>query len=307
MKKLKLLSVLVVSGIVFLTSCAKDRAVGPAGADGAVGTNGTNGSVITAADQAAYDAASALNGGLFYNKFWVNKDDGTTPATANATVTANAEFFRCKSCHGWDLLGSNGYYISRGPTATRPNVAPTNLNSFAATHNITELFNAVKHEGGRQKMSSDKALNSAMPDYSSLMTDSQIWDIVKFLKEGRINFDLIYELKTTGTYPSSTAVTDMYGNTLTGYVMNNVGLAGDIVVGKAYYTSKCSSCHGADGKQIPAFPVGKLGRTKNAEMLHIAKYGVPGQSMWLTRTYNMTQTDMINLSKALSDTLTFPN
>ncbi|MBI2281627.1 MAG: c-type cytochrome [Bacteroidetes bacterium] len=314
MKKLKLLSILMVIGMMFLISCTKEGEVGPAGADGIAGTNGTNGTngvAISAADQAAYDAASALRGGLYYNKFYVDATTGANLATVDPIVTSNADFFRCKSCHGWDLLGSNGQYISRGPTATRPNIAPNNLNVYAATHDIKQIFDAVKHSGGRQKTSTDKSLNSNMPDYSLLMTDAQVWDIVKFLKEGRINYDKMYELKTTGTYPSSTSVTDMYGNTLTGYVLNNVGnvagTTGDAVAGKAYYDAKCAVCHGTDGKDLASFPVGLLGRTKNAEMLHIVKYGLPGKSMWSTINYNITETEMINLNKALSDTLVFPN
>ncbi len=308
MKKLRLsVATLLAIGIVAVsaTGCKKESGpVGPAGSagtngtNGTDGTNGTNGVIISPADQTAYDAASANNGGLYYNKFWLNPADGTTLAGTDATITSNADFFRCKSCHGWDLLGTNGYYISRGPTGTRPNVAPNNLNFFAQTRNIKEVFDAVKHSGGRLKGLPVKSLNSNMPDYSLLMTDVQIWDIVKYLKEGRINSDKMYDLKTTGTYPTGS------------YVMDNLGKNGDATAGATYFSSKCASCHGATGTlQIPGTStIGYLARNKSAEMNHLVKFGLPGQTMFSASfVHNITETEMVNMNKALADTTNFPD
>lgn len=316
MKKLNYFMALATIGILlFAFSCKKEGPIGPAGTNGTNGTNGIagangtdgkDGSVVSAADQASYNAANANNGGLYYNKFWVNPSDGATPATVNTFITGNADFFRCKSCHGWDLLGLNGQYISRGSTATRPNIAPNNLNAYAETHNIKQIFDAVKHTGGRSEglgktegTGSVNSLNSTMPDYGLLMTDAQIWDIVKFLKEKRINSDKFYDLKTTGIYPTGT------------YVLENLGKNGNATAGKTYYTSECSRCHGADGKlNIPSAkePIGYLARNKAAEMNHLIRFGLPGKSMFSgSFVHTVTDAELLNLNKALADTVAFPN
>lgn len=301
MKKLKFsIATLFAIGIVAITSTGCKKEAGPEGPAGPVGTNGTNGTnaaVISPADQAAYDAASVNNGGLYYNKFWLNPTDGTTLTGTDANITSNADFFRCKSCHGWDLLGSNGYYISRGPTGTRPNVAPNNLNVYASTRNIKEVFDAVKHAGGRLKVLSGKSLNSNMPDYSLLMTDTQIWDIVKFLKEGRIKSDNFYDLKTTGTYPTGT------------YVLNNMGKNGNATTGAAYFSTNCAGCHGPSGLLMtPGASIGNTARNKAGEMNHLIKYGLPGQSMFSgSFVHTISEIEMLDLNKALSDTTSFPN
>lgn len=299
---------IVVMAVITISSCTKEGPAGPAGADGTNGTNGTagtngtngiNGVVIASADQAAYNAADANAGGLYYNKFWVSPTTGATLTTADTAVTNHADFFRCKACHGWDLLGSNGYYISRGPTATRPNVAPNNLNSFAETHNIKEIFDAVKHSGGRQKISNNKSLNSSMPDYGTLMSDAQVWDIVKYLKTARINTDLLYDLKTTGTYPTGS------------YSITNLGKNGDAAAGDAYWTAKCASCHAADGTSnnpAPGETIGFLARNKTGEMNHLVKFGLPDQSMFGgSFVHTITQTEMLNLNKALANTTKYIN
>ncbi len=288
----------VAGGLLFTTSCAKDGATGldgAKGADGTNGTNGTNGSNVTAADQAAYDAANGVTGGKYFNQFY-HADLGLGITDPN--ITSNGEFFRCKSCHGWDLLGNKGSYANRAGTATRPNVASTDLRAYAAIQNIRTVFDAVKHTGGRTKMATgnNKSLNDNHPDYGVILSDANIWDIVKFLKEEAINTYNLYDITVTGIYPTATIT------------YSNMGKDGNATSGDAYYTSNCSGCHGATGTTISlgGSTLGKFVRSKNNETQHKVKFGQLGTSM-TTGFGSVTEADMKDLYKALADTLVYPN
>lgn len=304
MKKLKLLSILVISGVVFLTSCAKDGAVGPIGADGAAGSNGTNGSLVTAADQAAYDAADMYKGGLAFNVFYLPETGFPQPVDTLYTASATKAFFQCTACHGRDLLGRFGNYINRAPSATRPEVASHDLRAYGLNHNIREIFNAVKNTGGRSEGTLKTSLDARHPDYGKIMTDAFIWNIVKFLKEGTVNNDAFYNLTTTGTYPTGTST------------YTNVGKNGDVAAGTAYYNANCKSCHGTTGNN-GAFSVymshgaGYYMRNEPYFMFFQLKYGrynaTHPEMLTINSVGNITQQEGVNLYKAMSDTIAFPN
>ena len=119
------------------------------------------------------------------------------------------------------------------------------------------------------------------------------------LKEARINSDHFYDLQTTGTYPTGT------------YVIKNLGKNGNATNGAAYYASNCASCHGATGLDnipSPTETIGWLARNKTAEMNHLVKFGLPGENMFGgSFVHNITATEMLDLNKALADTINFPN
>lgn len=261
---------------------------------------------LTTLDDAAYDAASACNGGLMYNKFWVSESGWSLPSGADYTVadiTDYSNFYRCKQCHGWDYRANEGYYIDRAPNAGRPSVSGANLWEHAAEHNPRELFDQIKNPGGRKV---DPALTSdgtngkgdAMPDWGLILTDAQIWDLVKFLKEGMIDPTTLYDLSTSGTYPSGSKT------------ISNIGTDGDAVAGNAYYQTNCSSCHTSNGTTIPGMTetVGWFLRDEPHEIQHLVKYGMPGEPM-MTQSFvcNITATEMKNLYKALADPVAFPD
>ncbi|PJA09644.1 MAG: hypothetical protein COX70_01270, partial [Flavobacteriales bacterium CG_4_10_14_0_2_um_filter_32_8] len=300
MKKLKLLSMIAVAGgLFFMTSCAKDGADGLAGANGAdgpTGPAGANGSIVTSADQAAYDAANGITGGKYYDNF-ASSSLGL-PASSDPNITGNLDFFRCKQCHGWDLIGNKGAYVNRAPSATRPSVAPNNVRSFALNHNIREIFDAIKNTGGRNKMSNgnNKSLNDDHPDFGLILTDANIWDIVKFLKVEAYNTYNLYDIIVTGTYPTGSRV------------FTNVGKDGVAATGNAYFASNCAGCHGATGTAIQLDGggnyIGDFLRDKPFETQHKIKFGQLGAAMGGFPT--ATEMDAKNLFKAGQDTLAFP-
>lgn len=252
----------------------------------------------------AYEAASVSKGGIMYDKFWATEAEFNQNHSAIATLNAKPDFFRCKQCHGWDLLGTNGAYISRGPKTTRPNISSVNLLNVAQNKTYKELFEAMKKTAGRRDISYDlstydPATNSTegdkMPNYTQLLTDSQIWDIVKFLKEGVIPVAELYDFTISGTYPTGTIA------------YSNIGKNGNEAAGLTYYQNKCQACHGSDGKTLTleGLSLGKFLRSKPNEVQHKIKFGQLGTSM--TGQFTITNAQMKDLYKALANATTFPD
>ncbi len=237
--------VLLIGASSYLTSCKKDE---------------------TSADQVAYDAADGLQGARLYDH--VINYQREAGKTVDAAIIAKPDFFRCKSCHGWDLLGQKGVLINKPGSATYPVVAAGNLYTYAKAHSIREVFDAVKHAGGRH-FTSPVVINDAMPNYGEFLTDAQIWNLTKFLKETAHNVSDFYDMTTTGNYPTGTRV------------FSNIGKGGNAANGQVVYDAKCKSCHGADGTTInvycknPRLVIGVMLREDPHEIQHKSIWGMP--------------------------------
>jgi mono/diheme cytochrome c family protein len=289
----------IVGVIFFIASCTKEGPEGPAGANG---TDGTDANAVSAADQAAYNSADGTIGARAYDHL-ISEYNIT-----DASIKDYPNFFRCKQCHGWDLRGSLGAYINRAPNSSRPAVAANDLYVYAKSHNVKQIFDAVKHTGGRNKMSStDRSYNASMPDYGLILTDAQVWQIVKFLKNDAHNYADFYDMNTTGIYPTGTVT------------FLNIGKGGDKAAGQLVYNSKCKSCHGADGKQIDVYCQGEfMGgfcRSNPHELQHKAKWGMPNDIDHPSCSFagsmdafpTITNQDIRNIMTLGQDTLIFPN
>jgi cytochrome c len=254
-----------------------------------------------ALDQAAYDNADAIRGGQFYDKFW-NADGFDAPADPSvklADITDYGNFYRCKQCHGWDQKARVGWYINRAPKTNRPNVAPVGLIGVKSDE-IRELFDELTGGGAaidpaRTADGTDTSLGGdEMPDYSKIFTDDQVWDLVKFLKEGALDTEQLYDLATSGTYPTGTKT------------LNNLGKNGSASAGDTFFANNCASCHGTDGKQIQleGKSLGDFVRGGPHESQHKIKNGHPGSIM--NGLPDATLTDVKNLLKALADETKYP-
>jgi len=288
MKKMNLFFLVILIFAVVFTSCKKDDTDDPVDDW-----------------QAAYNSAVLSTGGIMYDKFWSTESGFDQNNVHLATLAAYSNFFRCKQCHGWDGLGSNGAYISRAPKTSRPNVSSIELYHWAKTKTGKEIFDALKQTAGRRDISHDlstydPANNSTegdkMPNLTQLLTDAQIWNIVKFLKAGMFDVTELYDATYTGSYPTGSMT------------ITNVGRDGDAASGNAYYTSaNCIVCHGVDGTtlDLEGKTLGKFVRTKGNEVQHKVKYGQLGSSM--TGQFDITLVMMKDLYKACADTNAFPN
>lgn len=257
-----------------------------------------------------YDKADAVKGGILYDKFWATEANyDVSDAAKISHLNRYADFYRCKQCHAWDLMGTEGSYNSRGPRAStttaagRPNIANSLVQSRAKS--AQQLFDNIKSGTNRRSISdsigvteynptTNSSVGDKMPNYGALLTDAQIWDLVKFLKEGAIDVTTLYDGTYTGTYPTGKAS------------YSNLGKDGNASSGKTFYSSNCASCHGTTGTSIlmESMTVGKFTRSKAYEVQHKVKFGQLGSSMKATK---VTNTEMKDLYKALADTVAFPN
>ncbi len=235
-------------------SCTKEGPAGPAG---------KNGAAVSAEDQAAFDGADGSIGARLYDHPLNEAMDQDANVSFDASMIDYPNFFRCKSCHGWDLRGQKGVLIGKAPSATYPTAVDVDLYAWAKRHNIREVFEAVKNIGGRNS----KSYNSLMPDYSPILTDAQIWDIVKFLKNVAHNVMDFYDMKTTGVYPTGTVA------------FSDIGKGGNAANGLAVYNTNCAGCHGADGTSINIYCqgeyLGDMFRDDPHEIQHKAIWGMP--------------------------------
>lgn len=252
----------------------------------------------------AYKNALMSNGGIMYDKFWSTESTFDQNNTYLSTLSEFSNFFRCKQCHGWDGLGNQGAYISRSPKTTRPNVTGINLFELGQTESPQLLFDVLKKTANRRDISEDlttydpetnNITGDKMPNLNQLLTDKQIWDLVKFMKEGMFDVSDLYDASYTGSYPNGSMV------------ISNVGKDGDASKGTAYYTSNCVSCHGVDGTTLTLEDktLGKFTRTKANEVQHKIRYGQLGSSM--TGKFNITLSEMKDLYKSLANEIDFPD
>ncbi len=256
-----------------------------------------------------YATANGGHGGILYDKFW-SAEAGHNAADPNiATYSAYADFFRCKQCHGWDLLGQGGSYINRAPRTNRPNVSAMNLRVVAAGLSPQELFDALKSGAGaaRRTVTADLStydpetnatVGDQMPNLSEILSDQEIWDIVRYLKEEAIDVALLYDAVYAGAYPTGTAT------------YSNIGRDGNAASGAAYFAAHCASCHGSDGTFIEVEDFNTVGaflRNKPNEVHHKVKFGQLGSDPQMVGTFDIQDGEMKNLYKALTDTVAFPN
>jgi len=289
MKTIKLLAAIFIFAITFTSCTFDDEKIDPA--------------------TEAYNKADHINGGIMYDKFWATESDFDQANPVKATINAKADFFRCKQCHGWDGLGNAGSYINRNANANRPNIASGNIYAMGQSKTAQELFDGFKKTAGRRDISFDlttynpttnKTEGDKMPNLNQLLTDAQIWDLVKFMKEGMMDVSQLYDATYTGVYPTGSMA------------ISNVGKNGDAVKGKNYYNSNCAACHGANGTTlngtshvIEGMTIGQFTRKKANEVQHKVHYGQLGSPM--QGEFDITVSQMKDLYKALANETDFPN
>ena len=197
MKKLLVISLMALIILVAFGGCNKEDEV-----------------INPPTDQVEYTNSNGIKGGIMYDKFW-STEAGYNQSDPNITkFNSFADFFRCKQCHGWDYLGNADSYINRGPRTNRPNVASENIYQIAKTKTPQELFNALKKSEGRRDISYDLSTynpttnnveGDKMPNLSQILSDAQIWEIMKYLKTEALDVTQLYDAIFTGTYPTGSA------------------------------------------------------------------------------------------------------
>lgn len=206
-------------------------------------------------DQIAYDAADGVNGARLYDHVLDYK------SIKDADMRAHSDFFRCKVCHAWDLKGQDGVGHGQKETATKPASADVMLvTDVRVNDDIRTIFDHIMNKGGRKS----GTYNSTMPDYSEMLTEKDVWDLVKFIKETAHETDDFY-----------TTTINADGS----HSFSNIGKNGNAAAGLATYQAKCQSCHGADGSKINIYCkgewLGDMFRNDPHEIQHKAVWGMP--------------------------------
>ncbi|MEK7719105.1 MAG: c-type cytochrome [Bacteroidota bacterium] len=290
MKNFKsLFLILVVAVSMISVSCKRDTTIDPA-----------------TTDALSFANASAAKGGMLFDKFWAIETGYDQTSTNIAAFNAKSDFYRCKQCHAWDLLGNSGSYIGRAPKTNRPRVAGVSLMEVRLNDSPRNIFDEIKGTTGKRSISFnlatyDPATNAVegdkMPDLSTLLTDAQIWDLVKFIKEGAFDVSKLYDAIYTGTYPTGKAV------------FSNIGKDGNATTGDAYFAARCVPCHGADGTKLhnldgAGYSLGSFLRNKPNETQHKVKFGLLGTPM---TAFGTSEQEMKDLYKALTNNVKYPD
>jgi thiosulfate dehydrogenase len=146
----------------------------------------------------AEEVSSIARGGLLYDKWFkvigFDKPKETHPAwpASNTKKKGNATH-RCKSCHGWDLMGKDGSYAS-GSYKT----GIKGLRSFEGASN-TRVIAAMK---------------DSTHGYAGKMSEQDFSDLANFVTKGQVNMDQIIDRKTKLAKSGNAARGAAYFNTV---------------------------------------------------------------------------------------------
>lgn len=312
MRRLGALAVLA-SLTMFACSDGETGPAGPAGPSGSqgpagpAGPAGQDGMDFPGPVPAAYTAADGIAGGAAYSKWWTDGASASGPQLTPPTTDAPADFYRCKACHAWDGLGNAASYANRtgqsSLAAGRPDVSSVNLRSATRARTYQALHDLIAHEGAR----GIDARDNTHPDYTTVLTSEQIWNLVKFMREEWVNPSDLYDVEVTGPqmYVDYSQVPPvLMAPTVT---FSNVGAKGNVTRGKSVYNTKCRGCHGTDGTQldIGGNSLGQLVRTKPHEVWFKAKFGEDGTGMMPGLVTSLQ--DLQDLYAALADAADYPD
>ncbi len=291
----QLLLTIVGATPILMAACTGDTGpTGPAGETGGAGTAGDPCSVVDNGDgtftmtcpgsdpisfgsdeePTAYTSAELVRGGQLYEKFWAVAGAGADEPTTDhplypsfGTQTAGTTW-RCKECHGWDYIGRDGAY-SDGSHYT--GIAGL----FPASESVWSAFLTISQDHG----------------YSTLgLADDDIWDLVKFYREGMIDIDT-----------AVSAEGDFLGSASSGEALYNAGVTGFDSSGIAS-NAPCANCHGSDGTNdnpgggsgFEEFP-GLIANENPSEFLHKVRFGHAGSSMPSIVEINASLQDAVDM------------
>ena len=213
--------------------------------------------------------ADLVKGGLPYDKWWVaagtDEPEGTNPiypteqnAIYKDPPRSGPDTWRCKECHGWDYLGVDGFYGA--PSSHFTNIEGVLQVSDVVIqsrndgdHSPDELFGIIKF-----------GIPLLMTAYEGLLSDQEIWDLVKFLYDGMIDNRLIVDYSSPD--------------------MNQVIEPFNLEIGEMIFNDVCAGCHGVDGEGLEAFgtdgiSLNTVALANPVEFMHKIRMGQPGTSM----------------------------
>ena len=154
--------------------------------------------VLFSPNSYAEEDSSIARGGQLYDKWFkvigADKPQDTHPAwpASNTKKKGNATH-RCKSCHGWDMMGKDGAYAS-GSYKTG--------------------IKGLRHLEGKSNAIVIAAMKDTTHGYDGKMSDQDFEDLANFVTKGQINMDKIIDRKTKLALGGNVDQGEAYYNTV---------------------------------------------------------------------------------------------
>ena len=273
------------------------------------------------ADCSPNHACIAL-GGLAYDS-WHKSDAGGSGLPPDEP---DADYTRCKACHGWDQLATDGGYVRRNRNAGRANAGyedpnncdlpGANLLTCTRSRNISTdatfgRGSSIEIPAGGRTWAEGSAvfdmvdpnwgegaiLGNRHPDLSAANPGGpkaqQLSCLTAFLNAHEARVDQVFS--AIETMPADGEPLVIYTPVATA----------DATAGEAYYDTNCSGCHGDPSDDSTAATdhtpgtggiIGYLNQDgKFSEFMHKMHWGIPNTSMSRAATGDPTTADVANV------------
>jgi len=258
---------------------------------------------------------------------WTTADAG---GSGMPSGESDSDYLRCKSCHGWDRLGTDGGYTRRAREAGQPNagagdgdattrnISPGlgNSGNYTAADILHEHIGRSYSEGSgswiplnpnhtasnKTDHSQGYTLGNQHPDFAAggtnagdtVLTQEQAECLAEFINFGDSD---------PGTY-------FMDVNTRMDPVLYTINTGGSGAAGKIYYDRICLACHGDPATDHNGTNGGKpaggilafLAEDGNfSELVHKARWGIPDTVMTRSALDDPDSQDMVDLMTYLQN------
>ncbi|MCP4044479.1 MAG: cytochrome c, partial [Gammaproteobacteria bacterium] len=281
--------------------------------------------VSTAQAKPEPNACIAL-GALVYDN-WTLTDSGGSGLPAGESAS---DYVRCKSCHGWDRLGTHGGYVRRTRAAERPNaglgdidtssrdIAPGLGNYYHINDNEvlhTEIGRAFEDGSGSWVTLGDNptaeevaayaagyTLGNQHPDFST--TGANAGDIVLTQDQLDCVVDFVNNADSDPKFYFASIDEDHDP------VLYTINAGASSAAGQVFYQQNCQVCHGDPAVDFQGNNAGqpeggilayleKDGRY--SEFVHKARWGIPDTIMTRSTIGTPTSQDMIDVMLYLQE------
>ena len=217
-------------------------------------------------------------GAMAYDN-WTKVDSG---GSGLPDGVGSADYIRCKACHGWDRMGTDGGYVRRSRTSSRPNAGAGDGDSTSrAIETGTVTAEMILHEGtGRSyadgagswvaldetHSAANKAahatgytLGNQHPDLSvDGPTEIQVGCLVEFLNFADADAGVYFSNVNPGQDPVLYTIVD----------------TADAAAGETFFNNTCVGCHNLQFALDYLADDGKF-----SEFAHKVRWGAPDTSM----------------------------
>lgn len=247
---------------------------------------------------------------------WTKADSGGSGALPAGVESA--DYIRCKACHGWDRLGTDGGYVRRSRKESRPNAGAGDgdttsraiitgsvtadmithagsgraytdgMASWVAVDGTHSAANKAAHSNGY-------TLGNQHPDFSTDgLTQTQIDNLVAFLNFADADSSVYFSNINTNKNPA----------------LYTIVATADAAAGETFYNAKCAVCHGDPATEHQGAnggaPAGGIlayltGDGKFSELSHAARWGIPGGIMSRSALGNPTSQNVADLMLYLQE------